>query len=214
MHQLGGGMNDPYDNPGRSHDSSTSPIKDAYDFGEFAAIGMQPMSSPAKEKLKKINMKTQELKKMEGMEDITNFFSGVNTNSLDEDQEKEKEQLDRKLLEIMKKLNFRHRNPGAVYRHRKSQERLEYDIMTNFSGSKDNLYSVGPYQSGVSNYNTAQDYSTLDLNQTKSIKKTSNYELYNGERDNKTSSKKTKFPTVFVANETGGDIYRQHDGKT
>lgn len=130
---------------GASNDSGTSPLRDAYDFNEFAAVGMQPMVSPAKEKLKKIELKTLELKKMEGMEDITNFFSGINTNAMDEndeDAEKDKDQIDRKQLEIMRKLNFRHRDPGTVYRHRKSQERLEFDILTNFTASKDNLYSV------------------------------------------------------------------------
>lgn len=62
-----------------------------------------------KEKLKRIDKKTLELKKMEGMEDITNFFSGVATGAGDSDNPALAlvEPLDTKKLEIMKKLNFR-----------------------------------------------------------------------------------------------------------
>ncbi|TNV84982.1 hypothetical protein FGO68_gene6490 [Halteria grandinella] len=186
-----------------SNDSGTSPLRDAYDFNEFAAVGMQPMISPAKEKLKKIEMKTLELKKMEGMEDITNFFSGINTNALDDDEdaEKDKDQIDRKQLEIMKKLNFRHRDPGAVYRHRKSQERLEYDIMTNFTASKDNLYSLSNHY--YSSTAVPQQEYSLKSNPHMRVQQFT-YESSNlsKERLTKKSTKEgTKFPTVFVSNE-------------
>ena len=37
---------------------------------------LYPMTAKNKEKLKKIDMKTMELKRMEGLEDIANFFQG------------------------------------------------------------------------------------------------------------------------------------------
>lgn len=34
-----------------------------------------------------MDMKTKELKKMEGMEDITNFFSGITNNNVDNENQ-------------------------------------------------------------------------------------------------------------------------------
>lgn len=74
---------------------------------------------------------------MEGMEDITNFFTGVATPG--EGENLPPEVLDRKKLELIKKLNFRAREPSMVYKHRRSQERLDLDL-TNYSGSIGDLF--------------------------------------------------------------------------
>ena len=71
-------------------------------------------------------MKTLELKRMEGMEDITNFFAGVTSSATDEALENDGNAavFDRKKLEIIRKLNFRAKDPATVFRHRRSQRSL------------------------------------------------------------------------------------------
>ena len=64
-----------------------------------------------KDNADKIDMKTNELKKMDGMEDISNFFSGPPTNNGGENEDgSQREEIDRKKLEIIKKLNLRVRD--------------------------------------------------------------------------------------------------------
>lgn len=81
---------------------------------------------------------------MEGMEDITSFFASVlNSNSADDSElnpeGSNSDALDKQKLEIMKKLNFRSREPSFVYKHRRSHEKLDFDITTVISGSRETL---------------------------------------------------------------------------
>lgn len=56
---------------------------------------------------------------MEGLEDITNFFSLNTSSGLDNDDNvTHQETVDEALLQIMKKLNFRARDRAAVFKHR------------------------------------------------------------------------------------------------
>jgi hypothetical protein len=73
---------------------------------------LYPRSGKNKEKLKKIDMKTMELKRMEGLEDIANFFQG--------EEGSPAKDVDEQLLEIMRKLDFRSRDYKHQFQHRKS----------------------------------------------------------------------------------------------
>lgn len=75
-------------------------------------------------------MKTQELKKLEGMEDISNFFGNpAPPATIAAIAGQKGHEIDRKKLEIMKKLNFRSRDRQSVFRHRQSMDYLEYEMM-------------------------------------------------------------------------------------
>ncbi len=65
-------------------------------------------------------MKTHELKKLEGMEDISNFFSGTSptNHAVSHNEGSKKMEIDRKMLEIMKKLNFKQRDKVSIFRNR------------------------------------------------------------------------------------------------
>lgn len=108
--------------------SGTSPIRNDDDLNEYSTT----LPQQRKEKIKKIDLKTQELKKMEGMEDISNMFANAGNGSIDSDRQNpdgsKPEQVDRKKLEIMKKLNFRARDHMMVYKHRRSHDKLEVRI--------------------------------------------------------------------------------------
>jgi hypothetical protein len=115
---------------------------DPYEYNSPLA-GAKNQSKPEKdariEKIKKIDMKTKELKKMEGMEDITNFFTAA-ANPAGDGEISQAEQIDRKKLEIIKKLNFRNRDLSMVFKHRRSQDRIDFDLTT-LSGSIGDLYT-------------------------------------------------------------------------
>jgi hypothetical protein len=53
-----------------SQESSASPVR-GVDITDFATTATK------KERIRKIDMKTKELKKLEGMEEITNFFQVI-----------------------------------------------------------------------------------------------------------------------------------------
>lgn len=58
----------------RSFEENVTPLKDAYDYEHLMADPLYPISTKNKEKIKKIDMKTMELKRMEGLEDMATFL--------------------------------------------------------------------------------------------------------------------------------------------
>jgi hypothetical protein len=58
----------------RSYDENVTPLKEAYDLEQLMADPLYPLTTKNKEKIKKIDMKTMELKRMEGLEDMATFL--------------------------------------------------------------------------------------------------------------------------------------------
>lgn len=99
-----------------------TPLKDAYDYEHLMADPLYPTSTKNKDKIKKIDMKTMELKRMEGLEDMANFFQAEADGS-------PTKEVDEQLLQIMRKLDFRSRDFKQVFQHRKSQQTLEVSLV-------------------------------------------------------------------------------------